>query len=929
MRFDANEILGNFWPDDKGKKKAAGIKTTESVKTGTSVPIGKDSEKSTAETEKTVREAQELLKEISDWNTRQTGALEQPSSDAYARFAEFPDKFKSLWIGSDKDRKAIMIAFERPAAGGREKLPLNAVLICGSESRGKVYAVRCASRILKELGVFSSDETALLDLGDYSADADGALFRSDLYRALTGTAMCVVFEEIEKVTPSELDILTSILNTGAWKLPKRYLSQNGTLVDATGTLGARLISEVSVHDKYLFFTTTVGKEKAYAILGSRFADALGDVIVLDPMSPENIRELVSQIIEELQERCARKLKIRLDCPESAIEKLVRCYSMRTGVKGLTETVDKNIYQVLAQMKLDGTLKDGDQVDLIPENGNQWAVRRGDEVLETAGSSTRDSEALAEVKKQLENLVGLDNVKAYLDSLETNLKLQERRRAQGLKTSGVTMHMVFTGNPGTGKTTVARLLAAYLKALGVLSSGQLVEVSRQDLVGEYVGSTAIKTAAVIRSALGGVLFIDEAYSLHRGDGDSFGLEAIDTLVKAMEDHKDDLVVILAGYDKEMKEFLESNSGLKSRFPNFIHFDDYTAQEMLAIADITAKSKGYVIADSCRSGLLKKFDRAQIPGRNDGGNGRLVRNVIEKAILQQARRLSDKKDEKADLTLLLPEDFELEMDQPFDLDAAFQKIVDRQNIKDYIRGLAARVKISKAREKTGLVAAGANCENLIFSGNAGSGRTLCAQLFAEVLNGLGLIHTDRLVVADRSSLIAGYVGQTAQKTKEVAESALGGILAVDDADSLYTGAENDFGKEALEALVSAMEQYRESLMVILIGTPEGLTRVFDAVPGLEACFAEKFDFPDYSPEELMKIAEEQCEEMGYTLREEARGKLMTRFKAAAGTDGGGNGFFAKTEIRKAVNAQSLRLTANSAETLDNLSKEELMEITAEDI
>ena len=217
-------------------------------------------------------------------------------------------------------------------------------------------------------------------------------------------------------------------------------------------------------------------------------------------------------------------------------------------------------------------------------------------------------------------------------------------------------MIFTGNPGTGKTTIARLVAKYLKAIGALKGGQLVEVSRGDLVGRYTGHTAPLTNSVIESALGGVLFIDEAYSLYRGEQDSFGLEAIDTLVKGMEDHRDELVVILAGYTREMEHFLTANSGLASRFPNRIEFPDYTAAELLDITHRLAEGRGYQLDESCNAPLLGYYQRRQAQDARTAGNGRLARNTLEKAIFHQSRRLVA--EPAAALDLILPGDLELE-------------------------------------------------------------------------------------------------------------------------------------------------------------------------------------------------------------------------------------------------------------------------------
>lgn len=266
------------------------------------------------------------------------------------------------------------------------------------------------------------------------------------------------------------------------------------------------------------------------------------------------------------------------------------------------------------------------------------------------------ENLADLQAELDSYIGLADVKEEVKNLINMVNVYKLRRAHDLPTTDMSLHMVFTGNPGTGKTTIARLVAKYLKAIGALKGGQLVEVSRGDLVGRYTGHTAPLTNSVIQSALGGVLFIDEAYSLYRGEQDSFGLEAIDTLVKGMEDHRDELVVILAGYTKEMETFLTANSGLASRFPNKIEFPDYTADELLDITNVLARGKGYRLAESCTEPLRGYYERRQAEDARTAGNGRLARNTLEKAIFNQSRRLVA--EPAAELDVILPSDLELQ-------------------------------------------------------------------------------------------------------------------------------------------------------------------------------------------------------------------------------------------------------------------------------
>jgi SpoVK/Ycf46/Vps4 family AAA+-type ATPase len=254
----------------------------------------------------------------------------------------------------------------------------------------------------------------------------------------------------------------------------------------------------------------------------------------------------------------------------------------------------------------------------------------------------EAENIEDLKKELHGYIGLDRIKDEVDSLINWIEICKARQQHGLPTPDLALHMVFSGNPGTGKTMVARLMSRIYKSLGVLSKGHLVEVDRSGLVAGYVGQTAIKTAEVIEKAKGGVLFIDEAYALTNRGGNDYGLEAVDTLLKAMEDHRDDLVVIVAGYTELMKEFVESNPGLESRFNRFMFFPDYTVEEMTGIFTMRCEKSGYTLEEAAKD-TLKDILTRESADIESFGNARGVRNLFEKAIAAQADRLAGSKTE----------------------------------------------------------------------------------------------------------------------------------------------------------------------------------------------------------------------------------------------------------------------------------------------
>ena len=564
---------------------------------------------------------------------------------------------KQTVLGQDAFVDSVVRAMRRPFVLGTEApAARNVILLTGGAGTGRHFALEETARCMAARGLLQSDRIATLDLALYPNSGAEKLFLQDLYAALHAPGEILAFEHYESCYSGFLKTLSDLAVKGSAPLSSRYLvNKEGILVDAGTALAPGAVSRIDPCGKYLIFYSHKGREALADKFGAALVSALGDVCETASYTREDLAALAAQQLNALAQKIRTRLGLTLSAGADVRDYVAAQCTAQKGAAGLSACTDR-IFRALSEycLRTDETLTGTVTLTAGPEGVlfrlNDGADQPLFDLLPAAYTGALDA-----IRAEINELVGLAPVKEYVFGLADNLQVQQRRAAAGLKTASLSMHMIFTGNPGTGKTTIARLVAKYLKAIGALKGGQLVEVTRADLVGRYTGHTAPLTNSVIESALGGVLFIDEAYSLYRGEQDSFGLEAIDTLVKGMEDHRDELVVILAGYTREMETFLTANSGLASRFPNRIEFPDYTAVELLQITQVLAKNKGYTLAEACTEPLLGYYARWQESDARTAGNGRLARNTLEKAIFHQSRRLVA--EPAAALDLILPSDLEL--------------------------------------------------------------------------------------------------------------------------------------------------------------------------------------------------------------------------------------------------------------------------------
>ena len=846
-------------------------------------------------------------------------ALNKSNEELDQLFYEIEQVLDQQILGQSRYIEDLLTSFKKAFLARNKGAVQNKILLCGPSGTGKSRSIHKVVYELYNKKLIPYKSVSTIDLSQYGEKDIHTNFIVDCSALFSYGIGTVCFTGFERANSEVLNYVGKLFKDGYFRTPE------GIVVSASDYfLVLYLDSEVKEKN--------IGRQIPISIANKLPTNLMREIqsfAYTEPLTAEVLAKILQKKLYQSASNLQAKAQLTIHFDEEVFPNLAnRILSTKKYGEAVEEFVEDHFTSVLLEARARGQVNANSEITIMM-NDDDFVATTGTNTILLKTIPMIKQESLDDVLAELNELIGLDSVKSFIHELMQTVKLQKQREEYGGKVTPMALHMVYTGNPGTGNTTVARLISRVLKAMGLLSHGQLIEVARQDLVGEYVGSTAVKTNAVIESAIGGVLFVDEAYTLAREKHDSFGLEAIDTLVKGMEDHRDNVVVILAGYTGEMETFLGSNPGLRSRFPFIVEFPDYTPQNMLEIMLLTAKQRDYQIDPTAHEGLIELFDQKQIPGRNDSGNGRLVRNLFEEAVRKQSVRISEDSANNSNVKLneLIASDFGIGIKKAFNLEAEFEHIIGLDNVKNFTRTLEKQILANKRRKEAGIETTTGQTLNIIFSGNPGTGKTTFARTLASMLKEMEILKRGHLIEVDRSHLVAEYVGQTAIKTTEVVQSALGGVLFIDEAYSLVEEGTvgGGFGKEAIDTLVRLIENHRENLVVILAGYTDEMEKFLKSNPGLSSRFPLKIEFPDYTSEQLAQMTEVIAKSKGFVIAEDVTTALVKYYdkKQIPGKNDSGNGRLVRNTLEEAIRKQSIRIVENP-----DLDVEELTRLRLED-
>lgn len=563
-------------------------------------------------------------------------------------------------------------------------------------------------------------------------------------------------------------------------------------------------------------------------------------------------------------------------------------------------------------------------DIIFNKFNKLEIKKNFEKSDVP--SKGEEREIEEIMNDLNSLIGISEIKSNVNEILKYIEYSRKIDTVGF----ANLNMIFKGNSGTGKTTVARLLTELFFKLGFISTNKIIEVTSKDLIGTHLGETAPKTQAVIETALDGVLFIDEAYSIMASKGGSssnYPAECMATICKAMDLYKDRLIIIFAGYTKEMNDFINSNQGLMSRIGYEMEFPDFSKEELIQIFKDEVEGNEFSIED----GVIEKIEKIIVKnkiGRNFG-NARFMINLFDRLVMTHSANYTD----ESKLKMITNKDIDIYLETKKDKNRTVDDIMNDLNsligldkVKETIDGFVSVIELNKKLNRM----PDFNM-HMIFKGNAGTGKTTVARLLAEVYYNLGYIKNNKLVEVQSQDLIGEYLGQTGPKTQAVIESALDGVLFIDEAYSImeHNGSNASYSAECVATLLKAMEDYQGRIIIIFAGYTEEMRKFRDLNPGLKSRIGYEITFDDYSIDELMEIYDKKVKDKGFKSTIEAKDKVRDILKNAKDVENFGNGRFVENIVQKIIieHAKNTRGELDE-EKLLTFDKDDVKEIKAEE-